>query len=403
MVTKSVRGRTLRLMRGSITKRSDGVWRLRWDGGIDPDTGRRRQQSRTVRGTKKQAEAILNRIVGDPNNPHPEAHTLAELVTAWFDLTEPDLSPTTMERRRGTWRLHVEKKLGNLPIGRIRAEHLDTLYSELRKEGKAATAIKVHSLLSGAFNQAVKWEWVASNPTRRATPPKQKKVRVKVPDVKVVALLLDAADQEFDDGFGILVRLDAMTGMRRGELCALRWRDVDLDNGVIHIRRNIVAVSPTDADRAAAAAKGHKRAKGRLVEKDTKTQMSERDPAIGPKTVAMLRQHKTAMSRRLLELGVRLGGDSYVFPSNIHASRPLHPSVVTHRWLDLRRAHGVGLDLRLHDLRHHSASQLVAAGVDLRTVMERHGWTSLATAQRYVHAVEQKDRDAAVALEGVFG
>ncbi|HVM07177.1 MAG TPA: site-specific integrase [Acidimicrobiales bacterium] len=370
-------------MRGSVTRQSKTSWRLRWDGGIDPETGRRRQFSKTVRGTKKQAEAVLNRLLGDPDNPAPERHTLAELVDAWFELTEPDLSPKTIEERRRTWRLHIEPTLGSMPLAQIRAHQLDALYSALRKQGKTQTAIKVHALLSGAFGQAVKWDWLASNPAARATPPRQPKVKVNVPNLDDVARALEACAAWADVGFDVLVRVMVLTGMRRGEACALRWADVDLENGSLHIHRSVVAV------------------KGALIEKPTKTE-NDRRIAIGATAVALLAGHRLATAERLLKLGVGLGDGSYVFPADLDGTKPTHPSTVSHRWQRACRRAGVS-GIRLHDLRHQSASHLIADGRDLRTVMERHGWTSLATAQRYIHAVEQKDREAAEALERILG
>lgn len=159
--------------------------------------------------------------------------------------------------------------------------------------------------------------------------------------------------------------------------------DVDLDAGVIHVRRALAAVS------------------GHLVEKATKSERPRR-VGLGPAAVAMLRKHRIVVAEKRLGLGATVTGDSYVFPWMLSGDHPMHPSAVSHRWITCRNAVGAPT-VRLHDLRHHTASQLIAAETDLRTLMERHGWTSLATAQRYIHAVEAKDRTAADVLERVQG
>lgn len=367
-------------MRGSVTRLTARSWRLRWDAGIDPATGRRRQAGRTVRGTKREAEAVLRQILG--TDTHTERHTLAELVDAWFQLVEGDLSPKTVEDRRRIWRLHVRPALGSQHIDRIGAAQLDALYASMRRRHYSpATVVKVHAFLRGAFGQAVKWGWLASNPAQRATPPKQPRTKVVVPDVEAIHRVLSLLDAEAPH-FGALYRLGALTGMRRGELCALRWSDVDLEAGVLHVRRALVAVS------------------GIKVEKPTKSDRVRR-LAIGPEAVAVLRTHRAYVAEKRLSLGLGQDADGFVFPAVLDRDRPIHPSTVTHRWRAWCDRAGVS-GLRLHDLRHHSASKLVAAGVDLRTVMERHGWSSLATTQRYVHAVEAKDREAAEVLERVL-
>lgn len=380
-------------MEGSVRKVGNHRYRLVFDAppGVD---GRRRQITRTITArTKGEAQARLRALIVEHGKSDPNGErTLAELVARWMRHTEPDLAARTIEDRRRTWRLHIEPALGDMPIGDVAAPHLNDLYAALR-EGRPvkqrdgttklvpytpATIIKVHALLSGALGFAVEEGWISSNPASRARRPKQARIEPRIPDPGAVAATLLVADTRWPE-FGVLVRLLARTGLRRGEVCALRWSDVDLDQGVIDVRRSIAAIS------------------GHLVEKTTKTSRPRR-VSIGDGTVALLRRHRTTVAQKRLELGARVDGDSFVFPWTLDADRPMHPSTITHRWMACRDAAGAPT-VRLHDLRHHSASHLVAEGTNLRTVMERHGWTSLATAQRYIHVVGAKDRAAADILE----
>ena len=118
--------------------------------------------------------------------------------------------------------------------------------------------------------------------------------------------------------------------------------------------------------------------------------------------VQILRRHRTAVAQKRLELGASVTGDSYVFPWTLDADRPTHPSTVTHRWMTCRDNAGAPT-IRLHDLRHFNASTLIANGVDIATVQQRLGWSNLATAQRYIHAVDTKDRAAADVLGKALG
>lgn len=370
-------------MEGSVRKVGSHRWRLVFDGKPHPD-GRRRQVTRTVNArTKADALDQLRALMVEMGKTEPAEHrTVAELVARWMRHTEPDLAARTLEDRRRTWRLHIEPDLGHIDATELGPAHLNDLYAKLRDAGKKpATIIKVHAFVSGAYRFAVEEGWVTTNPAARARRPKQPKTTPRIPDVGAVAATLLLADTKWPE-FGTMCRLLALTGLRRGEVCALRWSDIDLDAGVIHVKRAIAAVS------------------GQIVEKSTKTDEPRR-VSIGKPTVAMLKKHRTAVAAKRLEVGATVTGDSYVFPWSLDADRPMHPSTVTHRWMACRDAAGAPT-VRLHDLRHHTASQLIGAGTDLRTVMERHGWTSLATAQRYIHAVEAKDRAAADVLERVL-
>lgn len=370
-------------MDGSVRKVGNHRYRLVFDAPAAPN-GRRRQITRTITArTKAAAQNRLRELIVEHGTPDPNAaHTVAELVARWFRHTEPDLAARTIEDRRRTWRLHVEPDLGALAVGDVGPAHLNDLYAKLRdNKKKPATIIKVHALISGAYRFAVEEGWVSANPAGRARRPKQPRTTPRIPDVPAVARTLTIADTKWPE-FGVLVRLLAVTGLRRGEVCALRWSDIDLDDNVIHVRRAIAAVA------------------GQIVEKTTKTDEPRR-VSIGPATVAMLRRHRLTVAEKRLELGATITGDSYVFPWTLDGDRPMHPSTVTHRWMTCRDE-AKAPTVRLHDLRHHSASQLVGASTDLRTVMERHGWTSLATAQRYIHVVEAKDRAAAEVLEQIL-
>src|SRR4030095_9144657 len=150
----------------------------------------------------------------------------------------------------------------------------------------------------------------------------------------------------------VLLWLAATTGARRGELCALRWGNVDLEAGELLILRNLF------------------QAAGRLVEKDTKTHAARR-LALSEDSVALLDEHRRRCFERAAACGARLCDDAYVFSFDPAGRQPMHPDSVTHRFS--RLAKQLGLRTRLHDLRHYAATQLIAGGVDLRTVSGRIG------------------------------
>jgi integrase len=240
----------------------------------------------------------------------------------------------------------------------------------------SASAVReVHSVLSGAFKQAVVWGWAGHNPAKLATPPSSSKRGVSPPAARDVARLLTAAMAE-DPELGLFLRLAVVLGARRGELIGLKWRDVDLDAGAVLIANSVARVV------------------GRpLVDKDTKTH-AKRRIAIGADTVELLKAHRLRQAETALAVGTNLPPDAYVFSRAADASKPISPEWITHRFG--RLAARLGVRARLHDLRHFMVTQLVAGGVDWRTVSGRVGHADgHMTLGTYAHFQQAQDRQAA--------
>jgi integrase len=179
--------------------------------------------------------------------------------------------------------------------------------------------------------------------------------------------------------------LAVMLGSRRGELCSLRWTDVDFDHGEVLIDSGVIYVP------------------GRpLIDQDRTKNYTKRRVAVGPATLDLLRAHRVEQAKAALAAGVSLAPDAYVFSHQPDGSKPIRPDGVSHRFAKL--AQSLGVRCRLHDLRHFMVTQLVAAGVDVRTVAGRAGHvdggrTTLGT---YAHFQHAQDRQAAELLEGLL-
>jgi integrase len=198
----------------------------------------------------------------------------------------------------------------------------------------------------------------------------------------VVRAIVTAAEQR-DPRLAPLLLLGALTGMRRGELCALRWSDVHFDTEELEVSRSIVIVK-----------------KG-LSEKTTKT---DRVPSIALDDVgvALLKQHRARVDEwaRLAETIV--GEDTYVFSPYVDGSKPFRPDNVTGFFVRVRDKLGF-TNVRLHDLRHFTATQLIGAGVDVRTVSGRLGHSDPSLTLRvYSHQIEERDRAAAAVIGRVL-
>jgi len=243
----------------------------------------------------------------------------------------------------------------------------------------AATIRQVHSILSGAFRAAVRWEWIDRNPASSAKLPKARHRAPTSPTPTAVAAII-AVTRDLDlELLAIYLWLAAVTGARRGELCGLQWADIDLDAGVVHIAYSY------------AVRAGYK------LRKDTKTHQ-DRHLAIDPVTVAVLRERFQQVQELLASVGLELSPTAYVFSGDLPGTAAWNPDWVTHKVAEVAAAAGVSINVKA--LRHYTASQLLAGGIDLRNTAARlgHGGGGATTLRDYADPVSEVDRRAAAYL-----
>ncbi|MFR9804435.1 tyrosine-type recombinase/integrase [Pseudonocardia sp. RS010] len=379
--------------------------------GTDPVSGKRHYLRETIpAGPKAEAEAdkALRRLanqVDEQRNPRTSA-TLNQLLDRYLDVL--DVGPSTQQMYTKYLEKHVRPFLGKVKAGAIDPDALDSLYAELRRcrihcrtkglvdhrtprehecdercrphAGKPlapATVRHIHFVLHSAFEKAVRWRWVSFNPVSLASPPAAGKPDPQPPTTAECARILDEAWREPD--WGALVWLTMTTGARRGEICALRWNQVDLDAGMLTYRRAIAQYGTE------------------LVEKPTKTHQQRR-VTLDTETVAALTEHRERAAERARLLGIDLPADAFVFSLAPDSSEPLVPGSVSQRYS--RMATRLGIDTHLHSLRHYSATELIAAGVDVRTVAGRLGHSGGGTTTLRVYAawLAEADQRAATGL-----
>lgn len=371
-------------MRGHVRKRGTS-WELRAYSGRDPITHRAVYATRTFRGGKREADEALARFVTEVGGGGHAAQdtTVGDLIREWFELAKPELSPATVRGYERSIRAYILPTLGGLPLAKLRPAQLDRLYAKLRTGGgedggplSTATVRQVHAIIRRALQQGVRWGWLAANPAALATPPRVHPSQIEAPDPEAVIALIEAAKAD-DPDFGCFIYLAASTGARRGELCGLHWGAIDLEARTVTIARSVV--------------EGVGNA---IIEKDTKTH-SVRRIALDETAEALLLEHRQRCLARAEDCGVDLPGNAYVFSGEPDGSRPWVPNEVTKVFIRLRNQAGLG-SVRLHDLRHFSATRLLAAGVPVRTVSGRLGHRNASTTLTvYAHFVESSDRDAA--------
>ena len=369
-------------MRGTLREKRPGYWELRIRVGRDPLTGQQRQVSRAVRGSRREAEKALAAFYAEVDAPAAPASkgTVGELLEAWLDHVTDELSPKTVHEYRRLIQVRIRPGLGERPVKRLDASEVDQFYRALqRKAGLAPGSVRhIHAILSKAFAQAVRWGWLNESPISRTSPPAVRRSTVRPPDPDDVVRLLEAA-ASYDPDLGMLLLVGAVTGARRGELCALRWADLDLVTGSVLIHRALFDVG------------------GRLGEKDTKTHAARR-LRLDAATVEALTVYRAATEERAAALGTALTPDAFAFSHTADGSMPIRPDKVTGSF----RRMADRLDLthvRLHDLRHFAATRMLAAGVPVRTVSGRLGHADASTTLGvYAHFVDASDQDAAAVM-----
>ncbi len=415
-----------------------GSARVKVYGGIDPVTKRPLwlretvKPRRTRRETERDADKVLTKLlnqVDERRSPRTSA-TVNQLLDRWLGVVE--VERTTRINYVGKIEKHIRPTIGDLPVARLNAETIDSLYASLRRcrdhcggrrfvahrtagehvcdehnarrkcakvvlddpatdckwcqracgphvcESLSVGTIRVvHAILSGALARSVRWGWIAVNPLDQVEPPATPAPNPKPPTATEAARIVNAS---FDDpDWGTLVWLAMMTGARRGELCGLRWTGLDLDAGVVTFAYSIGQIA------------------GEMWEKGTKTHQTRR-VTLDSETVEILREHRRRCDERAASLGLAVRPDGFVFSLTPDSARQIRPDTVTQRYG--RLAKRLGIDTSLHALRHYSATELIAAGVDPRTVAGRlgHAGGGSTTLRVYSAWVAEADQRAAAAL-----
>jgi integrase len=372
-------------MRGHLFQdptRPGDQWSLVVELPPDPVTGKRRRQVRSFRGTKRAADKALTALVAEADRGRQTgtSTTVDDLLARWLSLAELEVS--TRRRYRGLIRLHISPALGSTPLRRLEPSELDELYRGLLKRGLApATVRQVHAVLRRALAQAVKWGWLPTNTAAMATPPQARRSTLTPPTPDEAVRLVKAGRSWGDGTLGSMLHVAATTGARRGELCGLRWGDLDAEAGELVIERSVTT-----------AEDGHS-----LLIKSTKTR-SSRTIALDEGTIAVMNDHRVTMEKRAGDADLRLVPGAYVWSDDLDGSRPWRPDRVTQAFRKLCARQGV-TGVRLHDLRHFAATQLMAEGTDAVTVAGRLGHHNPSmTFDVYSHRVTAADRRAADVL-----
>jgi integrase len=376
-------------MRGHIRQRSPGHWAIILDVG-NPETGKRRQRWISFTGSKRHAQIRCTELVAELQNGSgvdPSHMTVSAFLERWLEHMKGQVAPRTLERYAEISRKNLGPLLGKVVLEKLRPAHISQAYAKALTSGRrdgtgglsARTVTHMHRVLREALQQAVQWQMLARNPAAVVKPPKIERTQImKVLDAAGTAELIEAAR-----GYTIFmpILLGALCGMRRGEICSLRWRSIDVESGQLAV---IASMEQTEAG---------------CREKETKSGRN-RTIALPAMVVEELRQHRIVQAEQMLRLGVRLTPEYHVVMRA--DGTPLQPNSMTHAFATFVAARGLKR-IRFHDLRHTHATQMLRAGIHPKIASERLGHSKVGiTLDLYSHVLPGMQDEAAVQVNALI-
>jgi integrase len=371
-------------MKGHIRERSPGRWAIVIER-RDPETGGRRRKWHSFAGTKRQAQDECARLIASLNGGsyvEPSKQTVAQFLDEWLAFIKQSVSRKTLERYAELCRKSIAPLIGDVTLARLKTDKIDAAFSKALQSGRRDgtgglsphTVHHMRRVLIKALGQAVTWERLSKNPATQTTVPKVERKRMSAYDVEQTGTLLGVLRTT---RLFVPVLLAVMCGLRRGEIIALRWRNVDLDGKSLAV---VESAEQTDT--------------GEVRYKEPKSGRA-RTIALSSTVIAELRAHRAQQAQEQLRLGIRPGPDSFVVAQV--DGRALQPRSLTREWLKNKNIQRSGLPrIRFHDLRHTHASHMLSAGVHPKVASERLGHSTIGiTLDLYSHVMPGMQADAA--------
>jgi integrase len=378
------------MMKGHIRERSPGHWAIVIDV-RDPATGRRKRKWHSYKGTKRQAENERTRLIQEMNAGSyivPSKATLAAYLEVWLTDVRSRVSPKTHHRYCELARKNIVPLLGKTLLKDLQPAAISHAYARLLESGhrkggglSAGSVRHVHRLLKQALAQAVRWggDWAISrNPCDAVKPPKATPAKMSTYDV---AQTIDLIEAMRGSRLFPIVLLAVLCGLRRGEIAALRWGQVDLNAGSLAIVQSAEQIKNT------------------VRYKEPKTGRA-RTVALSPMVVEELRAHRLRQAEELLRLGIKVTDETFVCARE--DGLPLQPQTLSREWQRLIAKTGLPR-IRFHDLRHAHATHMLASGVHPKIASERLGHSKVGiTLDLYSHVLPGMQEDAVAKVDAAM-
>ena len=371
---------------GSIRKRKDGRWEGRYTAGHNPTTGKaiyKNVLGKTQAEVKEKLKEAIEETKG-LDIAKAESYTVGQWMDVWYEYyAKIKVRASSHKTYEGYIKNHIKPNIGNIPLTKLTTLDLQMMYQKLLTGGRvdrlesqnqpkglsAKTVRNLNQIISSAMKLAMEQKLIAHNPADGCALPRVEHREMKTLPAEQLAAFLNEAKRT---GVYEMYYLDLATGMRRGELLGLKWEDIDLAHGVIHIRRQVARLN------------------GAVQEAPLKTKNSYRNISIGADAVELLKQKREQDN----------GKSVYVFPSP--TGGPLAPDSVLHMLHRVLERAGLP-KIRFHDLRHTFATLALQNGVDIKTVSGMLGHFSAGfTLDTYAHVTTAAQREAAETMGDVL-
>lgn len=362
---------------GNIRKRKDGRWEGRYTAGRAPETGKAIYKN-VLAKTQKECKEKLVQAIKDceqVDTVKSEQYTVGQWMDIWFEnWAKVKVRPSSHQTYRGYIENHIKPRIGDIPLAKLTTLDLQKLYKDLLNGGRverteakhqpkglsAKTVRNINQVISSAMDFAKEQRLILTNPTDGCALPKPAHKEMKTLSADWLAAFLREAKES---GVFELYYIELATGLRRGELLGLKWSDIDFNQGILHIRRQVARIN------------------GEVVEAPLKTENSYRTLPIGADAVEILLEQKEKTH------------SEYVFPSS--TGDPISPDSVLHMLHRVLKRAGLP-KVRFHDLRHTFATLALQNGVDIKTVSGMLGHYSAGfTLDTYAHVTTAAQKQAA--------
>jgi integrase len=372
-------------MKGHIRERSPGKWAVILDT-RDPTTGKRKRKWHSFAGTKRQAQIECARLISELQGGGQLESTktsMAQFLDRWLAHIKARVSPRSHERYSEIVAKNIVPGIGAVSLAKLRPAQIAELYTKAlasgRRDGTGGlspnTVVYMHRIVKQALAHAVRWEIISRSPADAVDPPKVERGTMSTYDVAQTAELLDAAR---GSRLYVPIVLGVLCGLRRGEIAALRWRNVDFLNA------RIAVVQSAEQTGEGVRYKEPKSGRARTVDM----------PAL---VTEELRTHRLRQAEELLRLGVRVTDETFVYTRE--DGEPMQPRSLSHGWQQLIARTELPR-VRFHDLRHAHATHLLASGVHPKVASERLGHSKVGiTLDLYSHVLPGMQADAAARVD----
>lgn len=385
----------------TITKRGDS-YRIRVSCGYTAQ-GKQIVKSTTWKPpaglTAKQTEKELNRIavefeakVTGGDSTEMSTMKVADFCDRYLEMAETTLSPNTFVFYKSVIETLVKPSLGHMKLNAVKPIHAQQFIQMLQGDGvrndgrgerlSASTVKRYFTVLKSIFAKAYKLDLIDRNPTdtTKLDLPEVDEPEIKIFTAEEAQYMLSCLEKE-ETMFQVLIHLAIVTGMRRGELCAMKWSNIDLKQGLVIVKQSNYKLT------------------GEEIKTKKPKNKKSREIVIPDYLKELLHRHQLEQMQNAMRLGDKWHGDGWIFTQ--WNGEPMNPQTPTKQFTKFLARNNIP-HRKFHSLRHTSATLLLSSGTNIKNVASRLGHSQLSTTNRYVHALRDADERAASTFETLF-